>query len=134
MSKSRTGLPEEEQELIREYERRYYKDIRSKCPSYITKRKEYYEANKESFNRRAMKSKFKSRFNITLEYYWDLFNKQNGLCALCNEPEPLGILLSVDHCHKTGKIRGLLCGHCNRGLGLFRDNPEVLIKAAEYVS
>ena len=58
-----------------------------------------------------------------------LLEKQNGLCAICGQPETrqdkrsnIVSDLSVDHCHKTGKVRGLLCAHSNRGLAFFRDN------------
>ena len=52
--------------------------------------------------------------------------KQDNKCAICADPDPN----DLDHCHATGKIRWLLCRHCNRGLGAFRDNPEWLRKAA----
>ena len=76
---------------------------------------------------------------MTVEEYDLLFKKQNGLCAICKQAEKrmhkLGTpqKLSVDHCHNTEVIRGLLCGDCNRGLGLFHDNPELLRMAAEYL-
>ena len=50
-------------------------------------------------------------------------------CVICGSDEPL----VVDHDHKTGKVRGMLCNHCNRGLGHFRDDPELLEFAAQYV-
>jgi hypothetical protein len=50
-------------------------------------------------------------------------------CVICGSEEPL----VVDHDHVTGKIRGMLCGHCNRGLGHFRDSPELLDFAAQYI-
>lgn len=56
--------------------------------------------------------------------------KQGNLCAICNDPGPT----DLDHCHKTGEIRWLLCKHCNRGLGAFRDSPELLTKAAHMLS
>lgn len=52
--------------------------------------------------------------------------KQGGLCAICGDPDPT----DLDHCHKTGRVRWLLCKHCNRGLGAFRDSPVFLKKAA----
>lgn len=63
-----------------------------------------------------------------------LFLKQEGRCAICNREESdFNRRLAVDHCHRTGVIRGLLCSPCNRGLGLFRDNPTRLVKASEYI-
>lgn len=59
---------------------------------------------------------------------------QDGLCAICGLVQ-IGEnrSLAVDHCHTTGKVRGLLCDPCNLGLGNFKDNPENLLKAAEYL-
>lgn len=53
-------------------------------------------------------------------------DRQNNLCAICSNPNPT----DLDHCHSTGNVRWLLCNHCNRGLGAFKDNPELLLKAA----
>lgn len=50
-------------------------------------------------------------------------------CVICGSSESL----VVDHCHTTGKVRGMLCGHCNRGLGHFRDDPTLLEFAAQYL-
>lgn len=58
---------------------------------------------------------------------------QNGLCAICCEPETGGRRLAVDHCHKTGHVRGLLCRACNLGLGAFRDSTERLAVAMQYL-
>lgn len=52
--------------------------------------------------------------------------QQGNLCAICEDPDPT----DLDHCHASGKVRWLLCKHCNRGLGAFRDNPGFLRKAA----
>jgi hypothetical protein len=64
--------------------------------------------------------------------YEEMLKKQNGVCAICSSAAIKGSL-PVDHCHKTNKIRGLLCENCNRGLGLFKDEPEFLIRAANYI-
>lgn len=55
------------------------------------------------------------------------------LCKICNQSCSSGYKLSVDHCHLTGEIRGLLCLRCNKGLGYFKDNPEFLSKAIKYL-
>ena len=54
-------------------------------------------------------------------------------CAICGRRPTNGISLHVDHSHKTGKIRGLLCFRCNNGIGDFRENPEIIGKAAAYI-
>lgn len=62
-----------------------------------------------------------------------LYAAQGGRCAICGDPPPKGKTLMLDHCHRTGAIRGLLCGHCNSGLGFFKDNPQVLRQAIDYL-
>lgn len=76
--------------------------------------------------------KLKYTYGITVEDYQRLLQSQEGLCAICRLP-PGDEVLHVDHDHVTGKVRGLLHSNCNRGLGLFCDNPEALRRAAEYV-
>ena len=73
------------------------------------------------------------RYNITPEYYLELYTKQEGKCKICESELTDDGYLCVDHNNKTGKIRGLLCNSCNKGLGCFRDNTEYLKRAKEYL-
>lgn len=91
------------------------------------------EANPEKHRRIQRNSQLKRKYGITLEDYEQALAEQGGTCAICNcEPEE-NKNLHVDHCHATSRIRGLLCGHCNKGLGLFRDHPDNLERAAAYL-
>jgi Recombination endonuclease VII len=67
------------------------------------------------------------------EEYDEMYERQGGCCALCGEPSGNGPMLCVDHDHKTGRRRELLCHNCNRGLGLLGDDPTRLRAAADYV-
>jgi len=84
-------------------------------------------------------SKLKIKYGITLEDFDKVFEQQGGVCAICGKPETFlhqtGVVcrLAVDHNHKTGKIRGLLCRVCNQGLGSFKDNSENLSNAIKYL-
>ena len=69
------------------------------------------------------------RYGLTREQWEAMLVAQGGLCAICGGPPPL----DVDHSHETGKVRGLLCRSCNRGLGMLKDNAEICAKAAAYV-
>lgn len=73
------------------------------------------------------------RYGIGGEEYAQLLENQGGVCAICGSPCPTGKDLSVDHDHGTGAIRGLLCHHCNIGLGHFKDNPALLNAAIAYL-
>lgn len=75
------------------------------------------------------------RYGITQEDYDNLLKKQEYKCAICKTEEPGGIAnkFHVDHCHDKGHIRGLLCNHCNQGLGHFKDNPYFLDSAIHYL-
>lgn len=71
---------------------------------------------------------------VTQEQYEALYKKQGGRCGICHNRlySKRYKAFAVDHCHKTGRIRGLLCTHCNTGLGLFRDDPSALQRAIEW--
>ena len=80
------------------------------------------------------KHHLKTRFDITLQEYQDLWDAQAGVCAICGLPETRNNYnLFVDHDHVTGKIRGLLCNSCNAGIGFFKDNPSLMDSAKEYL-
>lgn len=76
-----------------------------------------------------------SRYGITRDDFREAWYRQGGKCAICHQPERTARnhLLSIDHDHLTGRFRGLLCSHCNRAIGLFQDDPEVIDAAARYV-
>jgi hypothetical protein len=121
--------------------------LRKDCISCCSKRnKEYYLSNKKQVTETNKKwaqknkdkirdTKLKSKFGITLEKKNQLFNSQGKCCAICratrnNKDRDW----DVDHCHKTGVVRGILCSNCNRALGLFQDDPIVLLNAHQYLN
>src|SRR3954467_10892461 len=69
-----------------------------------------------------------SRYKLTLEEYHAMEQKQGGKCSICKKRASLkgssNQRLHIDHCHTSKKIRELLCGNCNRGLGYFKDDPK----------
>lgn len=78
---------------------------------------------------------WRRRYGITREDYNRMFEQQNGQCAICSTTE-IGrghTHFHVDHSHTTGKVRGLLCDLCNRGLGYFKDNASLMKKGAKYL-
>jgi hypothetical protein len=98
--------------------------------------REYRKQNPEKHKNMDLKK----HFGITLDDYNLILEQQNNVCAICGKPEHIfnsrtqkTLSLSVDHCHTTGKIRGLLCSHCNHAIGKFNDDVELLQKAIEYL-
>jgi len=82
------------------------------------------------------KSQLNRRYGLTKDQYEELLLKHLGKCAIC-KTDPLqtgGKRLAIDHCHETGKIRGLLCASCNRAIGMLKDNTDVLKKAIQYLN
>ena len=75
------------------------------------------------------------RYGLTRDDFWKLLEKQGGVCAICGTSEPGKgrTRMCVDHCHRTGKVRGLLCGSCNRSIGQLGDDPDILQRAADYL-
>lgn len=101
-------------------------------PCHNKRGKIWWQNNKEKARKVQYKSKLKIKYNLTIEEYEELYSNQQGRCKICfSIPHKK---LHVDHCHTTGRVRGLLCENCNRGLGMFKDNIDLLEKAKEYIS
>lgn len=88
-----------------------------------------YARNKE----RMRDARLRSTFGISSDDYAAMLANQGGTCAICHEVCASTRGLAVDHDHKTGRVRGLLCMNCNNGLGHFKDDPTLFAAAAEYL-
>lgn len=92
---------------------------------------------RERYNpERKLRYDLKKNFGLTLEDYNNLLESQDHRCAICGTTDTTysrGNRLHVDHDHATGEVRGLLCGHCNLGVGQFFDNTHLLSKAITYL-
>lgn len=95
-------------------------------------RRQYAKTWRELNDRRVRNSRLKTQFGITLEQYEARLESQNNVCAICKSASDK-IALAVDHCHSTGKIRGLLCANCNKILGHAKDNVVILREAINYL-
>lgn len=74
------------------------------------------------------------KFGITVLDYKKIYAEQHGNCAICGKSQSnQKQRMCIDHSHKTGKVRGLLCTHCNKGLGMFEDSIDVLLSAVSYL-
>ena len=95
--------------------------------------REYRKNNPAKWRATKRKTNLKRLFGLTVARYDLMYSHQNGVCAVCGNPEPTGKLLAVDHNHVTGVVRGLLCSNCNRALGQFKDSPVILESALNYL-
>lgn len=122
-------------EKISERTSKYYSDNKDKYKSYRILNKEksdlYY---KNYYHSVKINRNYLNKYKISLEDYNDLFNKQNGSCAGCKRHQSeFSKRFAIDHCHKTNKIRGLLCMQCNLTLGMINDNTDVLSNLINYL-
>lgn len=134
-------------EQNREYCKKYYREHReeliAKAREYrkknskllAKKAKEYYENHKENYK----EWQLRSIYGISSLDVSEMLIKQNNRCAICNKEltkiHKNGVLARyIDHNHTTGEVRGILCQQCNVALGMFNDDPELLRKAADYIS
>lgn len=91
--------------------------------------------NTVMYRRQARERMLKKTYNITDEEYEYRLSAQNNRCAICDKHRSaFKQTLAVDHCHKTGKVRGILCSNCNLGIGNMKDNIEFLKKAIGYLT
>jgi len=114
--------------------------LSSHCkPCYVSrvngyKKKTGYKATKEKSAEYYRKNILKARYGITPEQYEEMAISQNYKCAICEvHADKLSKKLAVDHDHKTGNIRGLLCSACNIGIGNLKDDVEIVRKAVNYL-
>ena len=100
------------------------------------------EANKlwRNENKKALKvsrrfSYIKSTYGLSKDQYLEMLAKQNFVCKICNvhNDDAAHGTLCVDHCHSTGKIRGLLCHNCNSAIGLLKESEELLLRSIDYL-
>lgn len=99
------------------------------CPQCFYKRQKVRKGDRHGEH-------IKYRFGISEVDFETMLKAQENKCAICGSADPNNNWakhLVIDHCHKTNKIRGLLCAKCNRGLGYFDDSSEVLRKAVKYL-
>jgi len=131
------------------YQTKHRKELNDKLkiwqkenPERIIKyRKSYEENNPEKLELKNFRTKayFLRKIDLSFDEFKTLLKKQKGLCAICTKPETSKHqsgkqrLLSIDHCHTTNKVRGLLCKKCNSAIGFFEDNPVLVKKAYDYL-
>ena len=130
-----TTLQRMEKQERRRVQAFHMRNWRKKNPE---KNKAYIAAaeakNPEKYRRAKANATLRFNFGITLDQYESMLASQNGVCAICKRPQRhVASRLAVDHCHLTGKVRGLLCTPCNRALGVFEDSQELLESALAYI-
>jgi hypothetical protein len=114
-----------------EYDKRCYDKNPEKRKSCS---RQYKADNPEKVAAAHRARRLKAIYGISVAEYDQMLTDQGGRCALCRTDTPRGMgTFHVDHCHDTGAVRALLCSTCNTGIGHLQHNPDLLIKAAEYI-
>lgn len=123
------------QESEKEKKARYMRDWRSRNPDRAKAIKaKYVEKYREKHLETSRNSALKNRYGITLDDYNNMLFDQKGLCAICGTKSGEGRQrLVVDHCHKTGAVRKLLCQPCNTIVGMCFEDKNILLSAAKYI-
>lgn len=110
----------------------YAADLRGRRTEQSRKAREAWAARETDLDLRTYRDRhLRRKFGISVDEYDRMHDAQNGLCAVCNEPETDADyrtkrlrFLAVDHCHDSGAVRGLLCRRCNTALGLLLESPD----------
>ena len=111
---------------------------RSDCKSCISSKASIRWRNDPDFRARgtarSAKHQRKTKYGINETDYKNLLETANNRCEICGTPKcATGYALSIDHCHTTGKVRGILCQACNTSLGSFRDDTDIMQRAIDYL-
>lgn len=131
--------PEEIKQKRKVYTKTYYEKNKEICNERTKNHPSCKIAREKYRNKPETKAKIRNRklienYGITTEDFEKMLKEQNFCCAGCGTHQnELNKILNIDHNHKTGFVRGLLCGNCNRALGLIKDNLETLNKLIKYL-
>lgn len=126
-------MPHVDPEARRSYQREWARS-RGQSSRRRVYQREYMAMHRERYRINTWKRNLAKKYGISHEGYNRLFDLQLGKCAICGvHQSDQKKTMAVDHCHKTMKVRGLLCSHCNRILGWFKDNPVTILKAVGYL-
>lgn len=130
-------------ERIREKQRErnraaYYADVDAARAKARERTKAYRERHKDTKKeqwREARRRVTLAEYNLTPEMYAEMLDKQQNRCKICGTEDPVhwSGRFQIDHCHTTGKVRGLLCSPCNGGMGMFKDRIDILESAISYL-
>lgn len=140
-------MPFDRKAYMREYNKKYREKNRDKLVAHskayfeshreenTARCKKRYRDNKAEYAESGRKRHLKKKYDITDADFSAMLSKQDGKCAVCRTDTPGGRFgkWNIDHCHDSGKVRGLLCWACNTGLGKFKDNEDFLASAIQYL-
>lgn len=123
-----------------EYQKEYYIKNKDRIKKYSIQNKDKKKAYLKEWNLKnkdkAKAAKLKRNYNLTLDQYNKMLSDQNGCCKVCSVKFDMLITSlgpNVDHCHKTNKVRGLLCINCNTALGKLKDDTKIMQKLIKYI-
>lgn len=127
----RLANPERAKAIQARYAKKHRDELREKS-------RRWSKANHGRYRDEKRRAHLRREFGLTIDQYEEMFTAQGGLCAICRHPETHRRKnerhnLAIDHCHATGRVRGLLCNSCNRAIGLLKDSIELAQAAAEYL-
>ncbi|HLZ22940.1 MAG TPA: endonuclease VII domain-containing protein [Ktedonobacterales bacterium] len=116
-------------------QKKIYQDKAARDHAYYERHKQRILAYRKGWYSRNRLQQRLSKFGLTVERYEELLLAQSYKCKICGDPaeQSRDGVLHIDHSHETGEVRGLLCNHCNLGLGHFKDNSDNLQAALAYL-
>lgn len=109
--------------------------LRSRCKKCEAEIRRQKRKSDPAISERKRDYDYRRQYGISLSDRLEMLQCQDGRCKICGvkEEDAPRKRLAIDHCHETGKVRGLLCDHCNKGIGCLKDDPALLLKAITYL-
>jgi hypothetical protein len=132
-TRARYGLAGKCKDCINEQNRSYYHKYKDPEKERKKSREQYLRMTPRERHIAKWKSTLKVKYGLTLGDWHAMLIDQSGRCEICGDPMIGSRNLCVDHCHRTGRVRSLLCTPCNAGLGAFKDDPARLAAAIDYL-